>query len=106
MSKLRILFAEDEAFGEAVQTFLEVNGFEVSWQGHRLDVLTLPEGNVQCVFENEPHRAAVAGPSQRSPFFCLIRSASRLIGTFGGELEEKLGKRGPIGRHSEWLVVR
>ena len=32
MSKQRILFAEDESFGEAVQTFLEVNGFEVSWQ--------------------------------------------------------------------------
>jgi DNA-binding NtrC family response regulator len=31
VSKQRILFAEDEAFGEAVQAFLEVNGFEVSW---------------------------------------------------------------------------
>ena len=32
MSKQRILFAEDESFGEAVQAFLEVNGFEVCWE--------------------------------------------------------------------------
>jgi DNA-binding NtrC family response regulator len=43
VSKLRILFAEDEAFGEAVQAFLEVNGFEVSWQESATAVLKTAE---------------------------------------------------------------
>jgi DNA-binding NtrC family response regulator len=43
VSKQRILFAEDEAFGEAVQTFLEVNGFEVSWQESAAAVLKTAE---------------------------------------------------------------
>ncbi|HET9840174.1 MAG TPA: sigma-54 dependent transcriptional regulator [Candidatus Angelobacter sp.] len=40
---MRILFAEDEAFGEAVQGFLEVNGFEVSWQESAAAVLKAAE---------------------------------------------------------------
>jgi DNA-binding NtrC family response regulator len=43
VSKQRILFAEDESFGEAVQTFLEVNGFEVSWQESAAAVLKTAE---------------------------------------------------------------
>jgi DNA-binding NtrC family response regulator len=43
VSKQRILFAEDEAFGEAVQAFLEVNGFEVSWHESAAAVLRAAE---------------------------------------------------------------
>jgi DNA-binding NtrC family response regulator len=41
--KPRILFAEDEAFGEAVQAFLEVNGFEVSWHESAASILHAAE---------------------------------------------------------------
>jgi DNA-binding NtrC family response regulator len=43
VSKQRILFAEDEAFGEAVQAFLEVNGFEVSWHENASGALRAAE---------------------------------------------------------------
>lgn len=43
MSRQRILFGEDEVFGEAVQAFLEVNGFEVSWQQSAAAVLRTAE---------------------------------------------------------------
>lgn len=43
MSKQQVLFVEDEAFGEAVQNFLEVNGFDTLWHKNASDALRAAE---------------------------------------------------------------